>query len=113
MLKRFKLLLSVFLFFSVAAVFAQTSEDSDWFWGKTVSEISFEGLRSVKKSEVSGVTNSFIGKVFDEKFYSDILDRLYALGYFEDIEPFAKHDAKNPESKPCVYGKGARCCRIA
>lgn len=103
MLKRFKLLLSVFLFFSVAAVFAQTSEDSDWFWGKTVSEISFEGLRSVKKSEVSGVTNSFIGKVFDEKFYSDILDRLYALGYFEDIEPFAKHDAKNPEKVNLVF----------
>ena len=103
MLKKIKILLSVFLFFSVAAVFAQNSDDSDWFWGKTVSEISFEGLRSVKKSEVSGVTNSFIGKVFDEKFYNDILDRLYALGYFEDIEPYAKHDSKNPEKVNLVF----------
>ena len=76
MLKKIKILLSVVLFFSFASVFAQNSDNSDWFWGKTVSEISFEGLRSVKKSEVSGVTNSFVGKVFDEKFYNDILDRL-------------------------------------
>ena len=71
--------------------------------GKTISQISFEGLRSVKKSEVSGVTGSFIGKPFEDSLYNDILDRLYALGYFEDIEPYAKHDPKSPDKMILVF----------
>lgn len=96
--------LFVLLFLSVISVhiFAQ-SESDDWFWGKTVSDISFEGLKSVKKSELAGVTNSFIGKTFDEQFYNDILDRLYALAYFEEIEPYAKHDPKNPDKINLVF----------
>lgn len=102
-LKKIKILFV--LFFLAAAVFPSfsQSENDDWFWGKTVSEISFEGLRSVKKSELAGVTNSFIGKSFDEQFYNDILDRLYALAYFEEIEPYAKRDPKNPDKINLVF----------
>lgn len=102
-LKKIRILIvSALVFLSTIPVFSQ-SDDSDWFWGKVVSEISFEGLKSVKRSDVSGVTNNFIGKVFDEQFYNDVLDRLYALAYFEDIEPYAKHDLRNPEKVHLVF----------
>lgn len=103
LLKKIKVMLFALLVFSGSALFAQNQEDSDWYWGKTVSDISFEGLRSVKRSELSGITDSFIGKPFDEKFYNDILDRLYSLGYFEDIEPFAKQDKKYPDKINIVF----------
>ncbi len=89
---------SVFL----SAVFAQ-SDDSDWFWGKEISSVSFEGLHSVKRSDVSGVTNPFIGKAFTDELYNEILDRLYALAYFEEIEPFAKHDPRNKDKILLVF----------
>ena len=93
----------VFLACAFCSVSAFSQENSDWYVGKTISQISFEGLRSVKKSEVSGVTGSFIGKPFEDSLYNDILDRLYALGYFEDIEPYAKHDPKSPDKMILVF----------
>ncbi|MBR2107263.1 MAG: hypothetical protein IJ937_08350, partial [Treponema sp.] len=63
---------------SFSFVFAQ-EEDEDWFWDKTITKIEFEGLRHVKKSELVGITSSFIDKPFTQDVYSDLLDRLYAL----------------------------------
>ena len=94
-------LLSIFLMIFIAAgITAQ--EDSDWFWDHPVSKIEFEGLRSVKKSELTGVTSSFVGQPFTEELYAEILDRLYALDFFEDIEPYAKPD-KDPEKVVLVF----------
>ena len=79
------------------------AEDDDWFWGKPISQITFQGLNSVKKSDVLGVTNSFIGKEFTDSLYNEMLDRLYALAYFEEVEPFAKHDPSNPDKVLLVF----------
>lgn len=78
------------LFFIISGAMAQ--DDPDWFWNHTISKIEFEGLNVVKKSDLTGVTGSYIGEPFTEELYSDILDRLYALDFFEDIEPYAKPD---------------------
>ena len=75
-------LIAFLILFSSSFLFAQ-NDDSDWFWGKEISSISFEGLKSVKKSDVSGVTNSFIGKQFTEELFNEALDRLYSLAFFE------------------------------
>ena len=101
--KKIRLLLLAFLFVLIAFPSFSQADNENWFWGKQVSDISFEGLKSVKKSEVTGITNSFIGKTFDEDFYNNILDRLYALAYFEDIEPYAKHDPKNADKIHLVF----------
>ena len=95
-------LIAFLILFSSSFLFAQ-NDDSDWFWGKEISSISFEGLKSVKKSDVSGVTNSFIGKQFTEELFNDALDRLYSLAFFEEIEPYAKHDPRNREKVLLVF----------
>ena len=87
----------------ICVPFWSEEEDSDWFWGKTISQVSFEGLVTVKKSELSGVTSSFIGKEFNDTVYNDILDRLYSLDYFDEIEPFAKHDPKSQDKILLVF----------
>lgn len=92
----------VLVIFSVATGLFAQSEDSDWFWNHTITKIEFEGLNVVKKSEITGVTSSFIGQPFTEELYSDILDKLYALDFFEDVEPYARHD-KNPENILLVF----------
>ena len=91
----------LFSVFFVFGAFAQ-SEDSDWFWGHTISKVEFEGLHTIKKSELTGVAGTFVGQPFTEELYAEILDRLYALDYFEDIEPYANHD-KDPEKILLVF----------
>lgn len=99
---KFKKRVFILLMLAVS-IFAYAQSDSDWFWGKTISDITFEGLISVKKSDVLGVVNSFVGKPFSEELFNDALDKLYSLAYFEEIESFAKHDPRNPDRVLLVF----------
>ncbi|MBQ9495736.1 MAG: outer membrane protein assembly factor BamA [Treponema sp.] len=98
-------MLFVFFLLSCLSLTAQESaeEDPDWFWGKTISEITFEGLKNVKRSELTGVISAFVGKAFTEEVYTDLVDRLYALDLFEDLTPFAKHDPKTADKILLVF----------
>ena len=98
---RRKILSILLILFCVFGAVAQ-EEDSDWFWGHEISKIEFEGLKVIKKSEITGVTSSFIGQPFTEDLYSEIVDRLDELDFFEDIEPYATHD-KDPEKILLVF----------
>jgi len=61
----------------------------DWYQGKPIKNIVFEGLVHVKATELDGITGSYLGKNFSDDVYWDILGRLYALEYFETITPTA------------------------
>ena len=98
-----RIFIFLFAFLYSSALLNAEDNDSDWFWNKPIAEISFEGLKSVKRSELLGVTNSFIGKNFTQDVYDGILDRLYSLAYFEDINPYAKHNKRNPEKINLVF----------
>ncbi len=82
----FLLLLTVFS----AASFSQ--EDDDWYMDRPITKITFKGLKSVRNSDLSGLTSSYIGQKFQDCFY-DLLNRLEALSYFEEISPGALHDS--------------------
>ncbi len=88
-----------------AAAFAEDASDDggDWFWNKTIASVSFEGLNNVKRSDVTGITNNFIGKTFTAELYDQILDRLYALSYFSEINPFVKHDKHRADRISLVF----------
>ena len=66
-----------------------TQESDDWYQGKPIRRIVFDGLVHVKTTELEGITEPFIGKVFSDETYWDILGRLYALEYFETLTPTA------------------------
>lgn len=92
--KKNLLILLLIVASSFTLLFGQEAEDDEWFWNKPISEISFEGLKKVKKSEMNGFIDSFIDSEFNEDNYSEMLDRLYAMDLFEDIVPYAKHAKK-------------------
>ncbi|MCR4953320.1 MAG: outer membrane protein assembly factor BamA [Treponema sp.] len=83
------------------SVFAQESDD--WYVDQPITKIDFEGLRNVKKSDLNGVTSYYLNKPFTDDNYNDLLDRLYALDLFEDIEPYAKHESKNNNNVMLVF----------
>lgn len=95
-------ILSIFIiFFMLIGAYAQ-EDDSDWFWNHEISKIEIQGLKTIKKAEITGVTSNFIGQPFTEELYSEMLDKLYDLEYFEDIVPYAEHD-KNPDKILLVF----------
>lgn len=86
----------------IAALTNLSAEDDDWFWNRKIAEVDYEGLNNVKKSNLTAVSSSYEDKEFTEELYAEMLDRLYALDYFEDIVPYVKH-ARNPEKIRIVF----------
>ncbi len=91
------------LFFVLVSVFSLSAQDSEWYWNQPISKIDFSGLDNVRKSDLQGITSAFIDRPFTEDSYNEILDRLYALDYFEDITPYAKHDTKDETKVLLVF----------
>ena len=93
---------SAVLFFFFVSVFALSAQSDEWYWNQPISKIDFNGLKNVKKSDLTGITSSFIDSPFTDDVYNELLDRLYSLEYFEDITPYAKHDG-NTENVLLVF----------
>lgn len=81
--KKMLLICAAFLLVAVASVFSQ---DDDWFYGKPVKAVNFEGLVSIKKSDLNAITKRYIGSDFSDELYYDLLSRIGSLDYFESYE---------------------------
>ncbi|MCL2094402.1 MAG: outer membrane protein assembly factor BamA [Treponema sp.] len=81
----------ILLTICVFSGFAQAADEerSDWFQGVPIRNIIFEGLNSIRDSELEGIVAPFIGRDFSDDLYWEILGRLYALEYFDQISPTA------------------------
>ncbi len=74
------------------AVFAQETpgvSSREWYQGKPIKDVVFDGLRYVSSSEMDGIVAPFIGRAFNDDVFWEIHGRLYALEYFESITPSA------------------------
>jgi len=71
-----------------ALSFAQQSTD-DWFWGKPIASIQWEGVKHVDRRELDATVHPYIGKTFTDEVWSDLQARVYELDWFDSIEPAA------------------------
>jgi outer membrane protein insertion porin family len=74
------------VFFRAVSVFAQ---DDEWYLGKPIERITFDGLNHVKQSDLEGVTGQYVAKTFTDELFWELTGQLYALELFEDINPSA------------------------
>ncbi|MDR2767789.1 MAG: outer membrane protein assembly factor BamA, partial [Treponema sp.] len=82
-------LLFFLVFFAAGLCFSQELE-ADWYQGKPIRDIRFEGLKHIRLSELNGVTDSYEGKIFTDELFLDLQGVLYGLEYFESITPSAQ-----------------------
>lgn len=88
--------------FLTSALWAQEESDT-WHLNKPITSITFKGLKNIKKSELDGITSSFINRPFTDELFGNLIDRLYALDFFDEIEPSAQHDRKKKGSVEIVF----------
>jgi len=66
----------------------QTSNsDDEWFIGKPIRDIIFSGLRNISLQEIDALMQPYKGRIFDDMVFWEIQGKLYALEYFERIDP--------------------------
>jgi len=69
--------------------FTQGEISPDWYQGKPIRDIQFEGLKNIRRTELEGAIESFRGRLFTDNLFMELQGRLYALEYFELITPTA------------------------
>jgi outer membrane protein insertion porin family len=67
---------------------SQTASD-DWFWDKPIAGFQWEGLHYANRNDLDSLLRAYIGTVFTDAVWTDIQAKLYALDWFETIEPVA------------------------
>ncbi|AEF82334.1 outer membrane protein assembly factor BamA [Leadbettera azotonutricia] len=77
------------LLLAAVTVFSVFPQDVEWYQGKPIKNIVFDGLNNVKSNELDGITEPYLGQSFGDDVYWEILGKLYALEYFETINPTA------------------------
>jgi outer membrane protein insertion porin family len=83
-------LIALLLIFVSFFSFGQESRDGqDWYYGKPVKDITWEGLNNVKISELESIGDNFIGRIFDDEMFFDLQERIYGLELFDYITPSA------------------------
>jgi outer membrane protein insertion porin family len=76
------------LFIQAALCFSQQeTQTEDWYQGKPIRDIVFSGLRNISQSELEALMNPYKGRPFNDSLFLEIQGKLYALEYFERIEP--------------------------
>jgi len=66
--------------------FSQQSSD-EWYQGKPIRDIVFSGLKNISQSELDALMNPYKGRNFSDNIFLEIQGKLYALEYFEQLEP--------------------------
>ncbi|MDR2471824.1 MAG: outer membrane protein assembly factor BamA [Treponema sp.] len=61
----------------------------DWYQGKPIREIRFEGNRHTRLSDLEETIAPYRGKPFSDDLFVELQGKLYALEYFELITPQA------------------------
>lgn len=103
---KFSLLVCFFICFSLSSILwaQEESDESDsWYQNQPITSVDFKGLKNIKKNEIEGVTSSYIGRPFTDELFGSLLDRLYALDFFDDIESSAQHDKKKNGGVQLVF----------
>ncbi|MFP4179712.1 MAG: outer membrane protein assembly factor BamA, partial [Spirochaetaceae bacterium] len=90
-IRRFTIPSLLFLIHLIGGVFIiHAQDDATWYMNKPITEVEFEGLRHVEERELETITEPFIGREFTESLFMDLQSKLYALNYFERLEPVAQ-----------------------
>ncbi|MCL2719984.1 MAG: outer membrane protein assembly factor BamA [Treponema sp.] len=83
---KFRVFVFLFLITSILC-FSQDFQDDEWYQGKPIRDIIFTGLRNVTQAELEPLMNQYKGRNFNDDIFWEIQGRLYALEFFDRIEP--------------------------
>lgn len=78
---RFK---KLFVFILILSILLPIFASSDnWYEGRTITSIEFEGLKNVKDKTANSVVSKYIGKPFDDQLFSELDAELYSQSWLD------------------------------
>jgi len=79
------------------------AQEEQWYEGKPISDIQFEGLGTVSENELLGLIRPYLGRTYTDSLSWEIQSKLYALDYFNIILPDLRPGISNPEGVALIF----------
>ena len=79
------------------------AQEEQWYDDKPISEIRFEGLKTVSENELLGLIRPYIGSTYTDSLSWEIQSKLYALDYFNIIIPDLRPGTSIPEGVALIF----------
>ncbi|MFH2115814.1 MAG: outer membrane protein assembly factor BamA, partial [Spirochaetota bacterium] len=79
----------LFIVTTLGLASAQAVPAPDWYQGKNIRDIQFQGLKIITSKDVEPIIKEFKGQPFSDEVYTSILARVYELDFFDEIQPEA------------------------
>ncbi len=77
------------LFILIAALPVMAQDPGEWYLGKTIKSIEFQGLKTVSRSEMDSLVKPYLGKSFQDDLFLELQGKVYDVDLFDSIEPKA------------------------
>ncbi|AGK83965.1 outer membrane protein assembly factor BamA [Treponema pallidum] len=68
---------------------AWAQANDNWYEGKPISAISFEGLEYIARGQLDTIFSQYKGQKWTYELYLEILQKVYDLEYFSEVSPKA------------------------
>ena len=81
-MKRLCLFIALALSLAAPAAFGEEAA-ADWFWGKPIAGVQWEGVKNADKRELDSAMRPYVGKAFSEELWVELQARVYELDWFD------------------------------
>jgi outer membrane protein insertion porin family len=95
MLKKFVLVILIFL--TINSFLSAQDQEAQWWLGKPIFSIQFEGLVHVDETELREITNGYLGKLYENSLFTSLQSELFNLQYFAYFSAEAGRGEDNDE----------------
>ena len=79
--------LAFILVITAVCGFSQQAAQEEWYQNKPIRDIVFSGLKNISQSELEALVAPYRGRLFNDTIFWEIQGKLYALEYFDRIDP--------------------------
>lgn len=81
-MKRLCLSFALVLALAAPAAFGEEAA-ADWFWGKPIAGVQWEGVKNADRRELDAAMRPYIGKAFSDELWVELQARVYELDWFD------------------------------
>ncbi len=103
MFKKISVLFILFALCIFSSVFAEDTEEGQWWLEKPIYSIRFEGLVHTDENELREITNGYLGERYSAELFSALQSDLFSLQYFAYFSAQAEKGGDSGEELIIVF----------
>jgi len=98
-----KIVLVILIFLTINSFLIAQDQTDQWWTGKPIFSIQFDGLVHVDETELREITNGYLGKSYDNSLFTSLQSELFNLQYFAYFSAEAEKGGDSGEDLIIIF----------